>query len=273
MTIGKKADKVCPDRTSSYEFEKTAEEEQATRKLDLYGSSRLEEWLSSETMSEEEGLYLLAGLDPAKVETLQEDLIGPARLVNALPLDRDSSFLGAPYEKRDKNSFHGNEEAYKSFHGAWEQKHLILQQHNDLFHTLERKLKQSVTGLGEPAIKRGIVHYYSPSRFMEWASSIKFKPQWFDWATNKGLLVFQKNQTPQDPDKPLSTTERNTLLKLVIGMAMKGYKHDPAAAKSKAPKEIADDLAELEINISDDTVRKYLKEAANTVLPRKPRQS
>ena len=73
-------------------------------------------------------------------------------------------------------------------------------------------------------------------------------------------------------EKPISNTERNTLLKLVIGMAVKGYSHDPAASRSTAPKEIADDLAELGINVTDDTVRKYLKEAANTVLPAKPVQ-
>lgn len=74
-------------------------------------------------------------------------------------------------------------------------------------------------------------------------------------------------------DKPLSTTERNTLLKLVIGMAVKGYSFDPAASRSATPKEIADDLAALGIAFTDDTVRKYLKQAANTVLPGKPRQS
>lgn len=74
------------------------------------------------------------------------------------------------------------------------------------------------------------------------------------------------------PDKPLGTTERATLLKLVIGMAIKGYNHDPAASKSTSPKEIADDLAALGMTITDDTVRKYLKQAALTVLPTKPPQ-
>ena len=82
-----------------------------------------------------------------------------------------------------------------------------------------------------------------------------------------------QNEISDAESKPLSTTERNTLLKLVIGMAMKGYSHDPAAGKSTAPKEIADDLAELGISISDDTVRKYLKQAADAALPAKPRQS
>jgi hypothetical protein len=84
------------------------------------------------------------------------------------------------------------------------------------------------------------------------------------------LLSQQISQV--DKDKPLTTTERNTLLKLVIGMAIKGYSHDPAASKSTAPKEIADDLADLGMTITDDTVRKYLKQAVVNVLPAKRRQ-
>ncbi len=72
--------------------------------------------------------------------------------------------------------------------------------------------------------------------------------------------------------RSLGNAERGTLLKLVIGMAIKGYKHDPTVLKSHAPKEIADDLAELGISITDDTVRKYLKQAVETVLPAKRRQ-
>jgi len=75
-----------------------------------------------------------------------------------------------------------------------------------------------------------------------------------------------------ETDKPLGTTERNTLLKLVIGMAIKGYRYDPTALKSNVPTEIVDDLAELGIAIDNGTVLKYLKAAANTVLPAKPRQ-
>lgn len=76
------------------------------------------------------------------------------------------------------------------------------------------------------------------------------------------------NKTPIAVDESaLSTTERNTLLKLTVGMAIKGYGYDPRASKSASPKEISDDLAELGIGVSDDTVRKYLRRAAETVLP------
>jgi hypothetical protein len=70
-----------------------------------------------------------------------------------------------------------------------------------------------------------------------------------------------------DSERPLATTERNTLLKLVLGMALGSYRYDHKAAKSSTTKEIVDDLASNGINIDDGTVRKYLKEAANVFLP------
>ena len=42
--------------------------------------------------------------------------------------------------------------------------------------------------------------------------------------------------------KEIGTRERDTLLKLVIGMAVAGYKYDPTVSRSKVTSEIADDL-------------------------------
>ena len=73
---------------------------------------------------------------------------------------------------------------------------------------------------------------------------------------------------PQDnEEKPLSTKERNTLLRLVIGVAVHAYGYNPAHRRNTAPGEISEALAELGMSIDPDTVRKYLKEAADTVLP------
>ena len=68
----------------------------------------------------------------------------------------------------------------------------------------------------------------------------------------------------------ISTRERSTLLKLVISMAMEGYKYSPEAARNSAVAEITADLAKHGLDVSDDTVRKYLKEATKTVLAKKP---
>jgi hypothetical protein len=68
-------------------------------------------------------------------------------------------------------------------------------------------------------------------------------------------------------DAELGTRERDTLLKLVIGMAIEGYRYSPGAARNDAPAEIASDLAKHGMSMTDDTVRKWLKEAANKMLP------
>lgn len=75
--------------------------------------------------------------------------------------------------------------------------------------------------------------------------------------------------TDSELDDPLRPRVRETLLKLIIGMAIVGYKYDPADARSSVPKEISDDLVGLGMSVTDDTVRKYLKQAAQKVLPAK----
>lgn len=84
-------------------------------------------------------------------------------------------------------------------------------------------------------------------------------------------LLTSAGSPQSSADKELSTKERETLLKLVIAMAVDGYGHDPAASKSNVPREIVEAVDRLGMSVSDDTVRKYLKLAADTVLPAKPR--
>jgi hypothetical protein len=67
----------------------------------------------------------------------------------------------------------------------------------------------------------------------------------------------------EDIPKPLGNRERETLLKLVIGMAIGAYGHNPAAKKTDTVTQIVDDLARAGAPLSDETVRKYLKEAAS----------
>ncbi|RWO00958.1 hypothetical protein [Mesorhizobium sp.] len=61
--------------------------------------------------------------------------------------------------------------------------------------------------------------------------------------------------------KPLGARERDSFLKLVIGMAIKGYSFDPKSGRSTTAKEISGDLALIGLAMDEDTVRKYLAEA------------
>jgi hypothetical protein len=63
-------------------------------------------------------------------------------------------------------------------------------------------------------------------------------------------------------EKPIGTKERESLLKLVIGMARDSYNFDPKLSRSAVPQEIANDLAKYGISLDVDTVRKWLKQAA-----------
>lgn len=61
---------------------------------------------------------------------------------------------------------------------------------------------------------------------------------------------------------------QESLLKLVAGMAVGGYRFDPKAVRSKTANEITDDLLRLGISLDQDTVLKWLRLAAE-LLPDK----
>lgn len=58
-----------------------------------------------------------------------------------------------------------------------------------------------------------------------------------------------------------ASRERQSLLRLVIGMAINGYGYIPTAARTRTAQEISSDLQLLGLSMDEDTVRKYLNEA------------
>lgn len=61
--------------------------------------------------------------------------------------------------------------------------------------------------------------------------------------------------------REMGTRERESLLKLVIGMAMGGYGFNPTMARNSATADIETDLTTRGIPLDADTIRKYLNEA------------
>ena len=81
--------------------------------------------------------------------------------------------------------------------------------------------------------------------------------------------IAETGRPNQLDDKPLMTSERDSLLKLVICMAVQGYSYNPEVKKSGIIAEIKSDLELLGIALNDDTIRSYLKQAS-AKLPAKP---
>jgi hypothetical protein len=73
--------------------------------------------------------------------------------------------------------------------------------------------------------------------------------------------VRQRDEATTSADKPLGKRERESLLKIIAAMAIGGYGHDPTAVRSETVRQIVDDLQRQGLNLSDDTVRRFLKEA------------
>lgn len=107
----------------------------------------------------------------------------------------------------------------------------------------------------------------TPSTFVQWAheNDLSFPQQLAEKVKERMKKTDVTVSTPSAPVKPkaneLKTREKETLLKMIGGMAMKGYGYDPKAAKNQAVTEIADDLAGLGVPLDADTVRKWLKQA------------
>ncbi|MCO5118774.1 MAG: hypothetical protein M9951_03965 [Burkholderiaceae bacterium] len=66
-------------------------------------------------------------------------------------------------------------------------------------------------------------------------------------------------------EKPLSTTERNTLLRIIAVLAVKGYNINPTAGRIDKLGEIRGDAEKLGLSISDETLRKKLREAFDMI--------
>jgi len=84
------------------------------------------------------------------------------------------------------------------------------------------------------------------------------------------LVRFMDDVSGRAEDKAVGAKERSSLLKMAIGMAIKGYAYDPAANRGEAVGEIQKDLAFLEIGLSNDTIRTYLREGAKLLPASKP---
>lgn len=88
-----------------------------------------------------------------------------------------------------------------------------------------------------------------------------------------GIPKFEVERFEKEVVRPsngaLSTKERESLLKLVIGMAVEQYQYDPRSARNEATAHIASDLEINGVPLDRDTILKWLREASQ-LLPNDP---
>ena len=86
-------------------------------------------------------------------------------------------------------------------------------------------------------------------------------------ALRKFEQSLEQGEGPHKEPDSLSESERNSLLKLVLGMAISAYEYDPDSQRNTATggnkRSRADDLSKVDLNLDADTVRRYLQEAVD----------
>lgn len=159
---------------------------------DPLAHSRLAYWLKLEIWSAEEGLLVLAGVEPGTVVTGTEHFNNSAgagdEWTNAQPFAEHFGFSFAP-DPHDlcESDFGGNVEEFDAYLERIEHRRDVLRPLRDLFIGLQHKLEHSPSALGEPTLPGS----WRPLAFLSWAASIGFRPHWHDWADEQSLLPDQ----------------------------------------------------------------------------------
>lgn len=161
--------------------------------------------------------------------------------------------------------------------------------------------RKLATLLSRARDKRHLDWLASPSSLIAWAMIKQLElPECLLSAAEKYGLLSEEEETQSPhragadltnvlrmkPDQSVPTTnassstatkEKESLLKMVIGMAVEGYAHDPEKRRTPTAKEISDDLAKNGMSLDEDTIRKYLKAGAELlpcdVKPNSPRKT
>jgi len=83
----------------------------------------------------------------------------------------------------------------------------------------------------------------------------------------KAELACRPSERPASRDETTSTVTRSNMLRLIAAMSIRGYGYDPRNSRNQATADVLSDLAQLGMAMTDDTVLKYLKAAAELVPP------
>ncbi|WP_157944612.1 hypothetical protein [Mangrovicella endophytica] len=211
-------------------------------------------WVRATYWTWEEALLLSFGLDPKKIG-----------IQNIMPFQHASEFAGNfadRYEliNRARSANQLPERAPPIAYIAWFQ-HEDLDFDKDIIDLFNRKLQRLAELRGDSAASgelAKIEQTFDPQTAVLRAYFASLRAM----GSHGSVADAPSNDQASSAKPELATRERDSLLKLVIGMAVGGYGYDPRAARSPIAAQIATDLQTQGLSLTDDTIRKYLHEAA-----------
>ncbi len=110
-----------------------------------------------------------------------------------------------------------------------------------------------------------LLNGWNPIEILEWLIRMEFSiPVSLPDAVHKyqGLPPLNNNNVDK---MELSGLEKQTLLKLIAAMAIRGYSFNPASSRNTATKDIQSDLDFLGLSLDQKTILKWLREATKNL--------
>lgn len=148
-----------------------------------YAYSQLGYWLSLDLWGVEEGLQVLAGIEP---ETIAEDVIEHV-WIDGQPFAEHISFLIVdPVVVCSRAEWPGCNSGYQSYLEAAEHKSDVLGHCQRRYEGLKHRLDRTIGGLGNASAS--LDDRFRPVQFLAWAGSIGFRPHWLGWAEVNGRV-------------------------------------------------------------------------------------
>jgi hypothetical protein len=86
-----------------------------------------------------------------------------------------------------------------------------------------------------------------------------------DEVIHKQKIDALKEERIKLENQPINSKAKNSLLTIIFAIAVKKYHHDPTAAQNSSTAKIRSTVEELGLSIDDDTIRKWLRQAADAL--------
>ena len=199
-----------------------------------YAYSQLSYWLSLDLWETNEGLQVLAGIEPG---TIQKAMIGGA-WIDGQPFAEQISFLQVdPVEACSREEWPGDDDGYQHYLEAAEHKSEVLGACQLVYEGLKHRLDRTVGGLGETS--NDFEYRHRPIQFLAWARSIGFTPAWLEWAERNGRLP----QAIEPMSEPFFDADSDDYPEL-LHIAVRAWDHARRKSNGTPKQRVLDFLAE-----------------------------